>query len=863
MSYFIRTCLGLIVCLSLLTASIAAVPPSEEIIQKMKNEGTYDEFVQSMKAARAKGVNAPSLNEQGLARASFVDKAATAHTLVILVDFPDKPYTDGLYIGQQSDFEDLLFSEGVIPTGSMREFYLENSYGELTVDGDIAGWYTVSQNHDYYTNFCDGSHGFGSYPNNAQRLTEEALALADPDVDFSQYDVNGDGWVEGVFIVHAGTGYEETGNDCEVHSHKWGVNAVQRDGVWISTYSMEPEESPSSSGLIPIGVFCHEFGHVLGLPDLYDYDYDSRGTGRWAVMSGGSYNNSSRTPAAFCAWSKYQMGWVDPVNVTSDMVSVDIPATEWNKAIYRLWPNGIISNEYFLVENKQPYGYDTYLPGHGLLIYHIDDNASSNSEQWHPIVMVEQADGDFDLQYNVNSGDVDDPYPGGLMVKTFDETTMPNSNNYDGIETMVSVFNISDSDSIMTVDFRVEITSPYYRIQDYSFSDAAYGDGDGILEPGETVQFFLAVKSEWSDVTNVELSLSSDDPELLFTKPAATLGTFPAGLVVNNTSEPIEFEIPVDYAARIDSFFITFSTNDGQYFSTFAVEENIGGNRILLVDDDNGDTYEDYFLPSLSDKRITHTHWDVTTSGSVSASVMNNYNTVVWFTGDYQTNPLSSADITALESFMDAGGNLFMSGQGIAAQLTTLNPSFLSDYLHAGYTSSSMVPFMLPDAGGLVLNDFDTLVIQSFGSAGNQTSPDHLTAVNGGVVEARYFGSGDPSAVSYAGVYKSMFFGFGFEGLGDNEERFARRSAVLDSLLVFFGEYSFGPEYIAGDANGDTSVNVGDAVYLVNYIFKGGPGPVPEAAGDANGDCSVNIGDAVHLVNYIFNGGAAPQFGCD
>ncbi len=856
------TVLSLLLCLLFMSSVILAVPPSEDVIRQLKEAGTYEDFVRSVEEARAKGVDAPSINSEGLARASFVKKAATVQTLVILVDFPDKPFTDGLYLGMPSDFERLLFSEGQISTGSMRECYIENSYGQLLVEGDIAGWYTVSQNHDYYTNFCDGSRGFGDYPNNAQKLTEEALDLADADVDFSQFDVDGDGWVEGVFIVHAGTGYEETGNVCEVHSHKWGINAVQKDGVWISTYSMEPEESPSSGGLIPIGVFVHEFGHVLGLPDLYDYDYDSRGTGRWAVMSGGSYNNGSNSPAQFCAWSKYQLGWLTPTNVTADMTSVDIPATEYDPAVYRLWPNGTMGDEYFLVENKQPYGYDAYLPSHGLLIYHIDDNAVSNSVQWHPIVMIEQADGDFDLQWDTNSGDVDDPFPGGQNVTEFDEKTIPSSNNYDGIETKVGVVNISSSDSIMTVDFVVDNPEPYFRIQDYYFSDAVYGDGDGIYEPGETVQFFITVKSEWSDVADCDLTVTSDDGDLVFTSPLASLGAMPAGLIVNNNSSAIEFSIPVDYSARIDSFYLSFSANSGQFTSVFGIEENIGGNRILLVDDDNGEAYEDYFMPSLSDKRISHNRHD-RNAGIVSAGQLSDYNTVFWFTGDYHTDPLTTSDISALESFIDGGGNLFMSGQGIAQQLSSLDPTFLSDYLKAGYTSSTMLPFALPQASGQVLNMFDTLVIQGFGSESNQTAPDHMTAQNGGVVEAGWFGSLDPAAISYVGDYKLMFFGFGFEGLGDDENRFARRSEILDTLLSFFDEYSFGPTYIAGNANGDANTDIGDAVFLINHIFKAGPAPDPIQAGDVNGDCSINVGDAVYLINYVFNAGTPPQFGCN
>ena len=850
------------VCLALFASASFAVPPSEEVLQRLKDDGKYDAFVQMMTEARAKGVNAPSIDTDGQYKASFLKATDTARTLVILVDFPDKPYTSGLFVGQQSDFEQLLFSEGQIPTGSMREYYLESSYGQLVVGGDIAGWYTVSQNSDYYTNFCDGLHGFGDYPNNAQRLTEEALDLADADVDFSQYDVDGDGWVEGVFIVHAGTGYEETGNDCEIHSHKWGINSVQKDGVWISTYSMEPEESPTSGGLIPIGVFCHEFGHVLGLPDLYDYDYDSRGTGRWEIMSSGSYNNGSRTPAQFCGWSKYQLGWLDPIVVPVDAVNVEVPAVEWNPTVYRLWPNGVVGNEYFLVENKQNVGYDSYLPGSGLLICHIDDNASSNSDQWHPIVMIEQADGDFDLQYNTNSGDAADPYPGSGGVTAFDGSTTPNSFTYSGLQTGVAVWNISASDSIMTANFDVGSSSPYFRIMSYSFSDAAYGDGDGVPEAGESIQFMLNVQSEWSEAVNVEMGVSSDDNKLEFKYNVSSLGTMPAGIVVNNSGDPIEFDIPVDYQPRIDTFFLEFSVNGGEQKVTLPIEQNIGGVSILLVDDDAGDNIETYFSPLLYDKRITYERWDVSSSGGVSAAVLNHYDNVFWFTGDYQDAPMTTGDISALTSFLDGGGNLFLSGQGIAKQLATLDPGFLNAHLRAGYTSSQMIPFVLPNAGGAVLNEVDTLILQSYGSANNQTAPDHLTAQNGGIVEGNYYGSLDPAAISYEGAYKLVFLGFGFEGLGEDDFRFAKRSEILDSIMVFFGAWNPAPSYIFGDANADGFVNVGDAVYLISYVFRGGPEPDPLLAGDANGDCDSNVGDAVFIINYVFRDGPAPLGSC-
>ena len=110
---------------------------------------------------------------------------------------------------------------------------------------------------------------------------------------------------------------------------------------------MEPEETGSGQ-LIRIGVFCHEFGHVLGLPDLYDTDYSSRGVGYWSMMAGGSWNGGGLYPSHFDAWSKYQLGWVNPVIVERDTFSVDIPAIEDTAISYILWTEGQTSAEYFI-----------------------------------------------------------------------------------------------------------------------------------------------------------------------------------------------------------------------------------------------------------------------------------------------------------------------------------------------------------------------------------------------------------------------------------------------------------------------------------------------------------------------------------
>ncbi|UCD94904.1 MAG: immune inhibitor A, partial [Candidatus Zixiibacteriota bacterium] len=180
----------------------------------------------SLIEARARGINNPERREITPTLKSAVDPDAidTVRAVVLLVDFSDNPYFAGVVAGMPADFDSVLFTEGgVNPTGSMTEFFLENSYGNFYITGDVYGWYRMPQTYAYYV---DGQYGFGDYPQNAQGLTVDAVLAADGDVDFSLYDNFGpiglpDGEVDALFVVHAGPGREETGSDDQIHSHRW------------------------------------------------------------------------------------------------------------------------------------------------------------------------------------------------------------------------------------------------------------------------------------------------------------------------------------------------------------------------------------------------------------------------------------------------------------------------------------------------------------------------------------------------------------------------------------------------------------------------------------------------------------------
>lgn len=450
---------SLLLAFFLSSALIAtAMPPHPELVESIRNgeiENPY--YLRHRAELTAQGLNT-SEHTRSLRDILSRSLDTDMNILAIIVDFSDNTAHT-----QATLFDTLLVGGG---RGSLRNYYSEVSYGNLNLTcinlPGMLGWQRAPQSYQYYVN---GQNGFGNYPRNAQRLAEDAVQLVNPVVDFSQYDNDGDGEVDALFIIHAGQGAERTGNDNHIWSHKWSMrNAQNVDGVMASTYSMEPEYWVQP-GDMTCGVYAHEMGHaVFGLPDFYDYDYDSEGLGRWSLMAGGSWNGAlGNSPAHPDAWGRIQMGFLNAVNITTDIPYVQIPDIESSPTIYRLWTNGQQGQEYFLVENRQQSGYDIALPGNGLLIYHVDDSRRGNDDQWYPgytgnghyQVAIEPADGQWDMEHNANSGDDGDPFPGWQMHRHFTALTVPNSNSYNNTITNVAVRRISPSADTMTAGFYV------------------------------------------------------------------------------------------------------------------------------------------------------------------------------------------------------------------------------------------------------------------------------------------------------------------------------------------------------------------------------------------------------------------------
>ncbi|MGB1206805.1 MAG: M6 family metalloprotease domain-containing protein [Chitinophagales bacterium] len=356
----------------------------------------------------------------------------TRKALLLLVDFPDQAATYNVAAIDNLCNQDGYNVNG--QTGSFRDYYQDISYGALTINTDVQGWYTTPNNKAAYGNDQPGAV--------ATDLVRYAVDQAEAGgLDFSQYDGDGDGAVDVVMVIHSGRGAEESGDGDDIWSHRWGLsaggNSVTYDDVLVNDYIIQAEKY-GATNITNIGVLCHEFGHALGLPDLYDTDYSTSGVGGWCLMAGGTWNNSGKTPAQMSAWCKEEMGWTNPNVLSGTQTVTDMDYSDNSNVTYRL--NTPVSNEYFLLENRQKQGWDTFLPGEGLAIWHIDASQNSNSNEDQRLVNLEAADGS-------DNGSL---FPGYTNNTAFNDSSIPNAQTYNGSNSGFCVSAIVESGNFVS-----------------------------------------------------------------------------------------------------------------------------------------------------------------------------------------------------------------------------------------------------------------------------------------------------------------------------------------------------------------------------------------------------------------------------
>lgn len=333
--------------------------------------------------------------------------------LIILAEFQDKKFTYSA-----DEFRNMLCQPGYSgygAAGSARDYYIENSAGRFIPDFEVFGPVTLPSEMSYYGANDDA---------NAHQMVVEACKQLDPQIDFSEYDRDGDGWVDNVYVFYAGYGEADGGGVNTIWPHSANVSSkgerLMLDGVSIGSYSCSNELIGGSTRLVGIGTFCHEFGHVLGLPDVYSTNNNSAFTPYYySLMDHGNYNGDGRCPCALTAYERYFLGWCEPRELSADG-SVRLDPISENIA-FRLNLPGY-DEQYFLLENRVKEGWDEQLPGEGLLIWHIDysrdvwnRNAVNNDESRQRIDLIE-ADGIESLRSSAG-----DPFPGNAGITSFAE----------------------------------------------------------------------------------------------------------------------------------------------------------------------------------------------------------------------------------------------------------------------------------------------------------------------------------------------------------------------------------------------------------------------------------------------------------
>ena len=419
------------------------------------------------KANLEKGIRYSSSQIQILKQIWEVGKSAREMTpvtgekkaLCVLVGFPDKPFSKTV-----EEFENLMNQEGYSAngaSGSVKDFYLENSYGQLDLTVTVVGPFTTTHNLSYYA------------PEYIWRtFAREAIIAANEEIDITEF-ANDNNELETFHIIYAGYGDEAIGNGQQIWAHKWQLaTPITLNGVQISVYSCSPELSGRSGTYITnIGVICHELCHVFGAPDYYDTNGSAggsfNGTGNWDLMAGGSWNGNGVTPAHINMFQKILYGWVIPEELTAYTEVTGMPNSAENPVAYTFEAND--NGELYVLENRRRIGFDIAVPGQGLLIYHVHQNAlngnvnnSTHPQQVYPVVASSTTaiPGSSPSSYgNINSSGA--VFPGTQRKTAFTDITTPQAFSWatrQGIRKPVT--EISESEGLISFTFMGAVAYP-------------------------------------------------------------------------------------------------------------------------------------------------------------------------------------------------------------------------------------------------------------------------------------------------------------------------------------------------------------------------------------------------------------------
>ena len=577
-------------------ASGHLIPTELEVGQSNpKANGLQKRILPSQSIINQQKASAPgSTSESSASTPEQVPPSGTIKNLVVMIRFSDHEFRT---LPSATDI-DVLFNAdtpdpALAPTGSVKAVYLENSYGQMTLNSTISGWIDVSGTEAYYADGQSGSSTLWGALQEALNKLETEHGL-----NFNEYDQDNDGYIDSISFIHSGYGAEWGGTDTDgantadrIWSHRWAIQPswVSTSGIKVFDYHISPSLwGTSGSAIGRIGVIAHETGHFFGLPDLYDTNGGGQGIGSYGLMANSwGFDNSQHYPPHFSPWSKINLGWVSPT-VISAPGTYSLQQAEDTAAVYRIdhgYPNG----EYLLIENRQPIGFDAAMTQGGLTIWHIDDNAGYNTQgfpgqvpPWptngaHYRVALLQADGEYDLEWGRNRGDADDVWH-AAGVDEINGTTLPSTDTYQGgtiNPTGNRLYNISTASSSMSFDYDNGL-SPIDPPTAPTLTPATY---DGVSD----------VTLQWSDNSDNEdgFNIFRNGSEIAnvsannvtYTDTGVADGVheyyvqaFNAGGLANSNAINVDVVLPpIRYASGEAT---TFGSMTGSYLNTFSINDS-------------------------------------------------------------------------------------------------------------------------------------------------------------------------------------------------------------------------------------------------------------------------------------------------
>lgn len=546
--------------------------------------------------------------------------------LVILMQFKNLAFRK-----TKNDFSALFNAEKYHEnnaTGSVRDYYRFASQGQLDYISDIYGPYTANYDMNYY----GGNTAIGGNDAHAVELCIEAMMNLPDTIDFSKYDNDNDGLIDNVHIVFAGYGEEAGASSSTIWSHEYPHLLTISNDIHLAGYSCSPElRGNNGSNISHIGVICHELGHSLGAMDYYDTNYgvggEYDGTGQWDIMASGSWNDDGKTPPNFNPYVRTTIfGW-NTQEVLAPHQQIVMPRMEIGDMeqtkVYKLETNS--KNDYFLLENRQQYGFDTALPGAGLMVYHvhpdIDARRRTNTiNATHPQclypVCSSYSEPNRNKYGNINSTEC--PFPGSRDVKTFSVDSNPSAIAWDGSAANVSLKNIMVDDSNGTISFTTK--------------------GKGVIVPDDCIENNVIHKESFEtawDNTHTITSLWGNKTWQTYKKGNLVVGTdYPPEAtdgesilmlysgksntisVTEAIGENITVENEKGYILTIDVYITANASPPTPRFVIYIIDED--GKKIVYSTDETTQGWEHVEIPlTIAGKEFRYTLYGELRSGGI------------------------------------------------------------------------------------------------------------------------------------------------------------------------------------------------------------------------------------------------------